>query len=322
MMRQIFLLLILFSGIKISVAQQEPQFSQFMFNKVAFNPSFTGTDNALSTTFQFRNQWTGLNGHPVLQNFNIHTPLQKFNTGAGVIVMNDISGALRNTNVMISFCKRIPIKKSLLNFGLSGGILQSALDGEKLRAADGNYNGTINHNDNLLPTNSVNGIVPDISAGISFISKKFETGISVNHMLGIAQKVSVNSLSLHSSNERIFDFYTSKLFHVGRNFSFTPSVLLKSNLVNIQQEANAILIYKKYFWVGAGYRGFTIKSKDALIGYLGIKLSENFKLGYSYDYNLSALSSTNNGSHELLIIYQLKLVKPAIPGKVVFTPRN
>ena len=67
----------------------------------------------------------------------------------------------------------------------------------------------------------------------------------------------------------------------------------------MQEEANAILVYRKFFWAGAGYRGFTGNSQDALIGYAGVRLSENFKLGYSYDYNLSALSSANSGSGQV-----------------------
>ena len=97
--------------------------------------------------------------------------------------------------------------------------------------------------------------------------------------------------------------------------------MAKSSGDYYQAEGDLVIQYKNFIWFGAGYRGFNNQSMDAAIGTVGIRISENLSVGYSYDYTTSALGGAENGSHEVLLNYRVNLVKTAKPGKVIYTPR-
>ncbi len=303
-------------------AQQTMQYSQFMLNPAAYNTGYTGTEDALSASFQYRTQWTGLPGHPVLQEFNVNTPLSWAGWAAGIFVNNETAGALRNTEAELALNRLSRAKKFTLGYGLRFGLMQVALDGDKLRAPDGDYsNGQINHNDGFLPVSTVSALVPDASAGVVLRSKRIQIGLAANHVTGLKAAFKVENNILDYTLSRSYVANASYLFPVGRKLSLRFSGLVKYETPLWQTEWNGLLYYKKLFWVGLGYRGHDTNSQDAVSGYAGIHLTPELSIGYSYDYTLSALQTANNGSHEVLLSYRLSLTRPYKPGKFIFTPR-
>ncbi len=304
-----------------SGAQQDPQFSQHFLNPVLFNPAYSGMDNALSATAQFRSQYVGIDGHPVIQNLTVHSPVPLFHGGLGINLLNEQTGALRNTFLALDYSYIIKTKAGNFAIGISGGLAQVNVDGSKLRAPDGNYQNGINHNDNILPIVPVSGFAADFSVGTFFAGRNLSVGISANHVMPQVAKLNSEGSNLEFKYERQYYFQSGYLARLTKNFSLRPSIMLKSNSSTLQAEGDLIFIYNNIIWAGAGYRGYNDQTIDALIGLVGVTISDNLRLGYSYDYTASALKGASNGSHELVLNYRVNLMKPVKPGKVVYTPR-
>lgn len=304
-----------------AIAQQDPQFSQHFLNQAAYNPAYAGLDNLLSATAQFRSQWVGIDGHPVSQNIDIHSPVPLLHGGLGINLTNEQAGVLRNTSVSLDYSYIIKTGAGNFSMGISGGAVQVNVDGSKLRAPDGDYLNTINHNDFLLPIVPVSGIAADFSAGLFFNGKNLSLGLSANHVLPQSVKLKTEGSSLVFNYERQYYLQLGYLAKFSKTFAVRPAAMLKSDGNRYQAEVDLLFIYKDLLWLGGGYRGFDDQTTDAAMAFVGITLSENFRLGYSYDYSLSALNTVSNGSHEIVLNYRVNLMKPVKPGKVIYTPR-
>lgn len=312
--------ILLFFSIQ-SVAQQDPQFSQHFLNQAAFNPAYSGLDNALSATAQFRSQWVGIDGHPVVQNISVHSPVPVFHGGLGINLLNEQAGVLRNTSITLNYSYIMKTKGGNFSLGVSGGAAQVNVDGSKLRAPDGVYQNGINHNDFVLPVVPVSGFSADFAAGIFYSGKNLSAGLSSNHVIPGTVKLNTDGSVLEFNYERQYYLQLGYLAKFGKSLSMRPSAMVKSDGSRMQGEADLIFIYKDFLWLGGGYRGFNDQTMDAIVGLLGISISENFRLGYSYDYTVSALNTVSSGSHEVVLNYRVNLMKPVKPGKVVYTPR-
>jgi len=327
MLRSQFVVAIFFLAAEIfccttSRAQQDPQFSQYILNQFVYNPAYAGMDNALSATAHLRTQWVGITGQPFIQNISVHSPVSLLHGGAGLQILNEQEGAMRVTSASLSYSYIHKSRIGKFSFGVNGGIMQVNLDGSKLRASDGNYeNNLIEHNDPLLPVVSVNGLAPDFAAGFFFSSNKVNIGLSSTHLIPMEIKLNGSSESLAMNLERQYYFQASYLAKLGKTFALRPSVYLKSNGNNLQGEADAIFSFNNFFWIGGGMRGYNDNTQDAVIAMTGINIGENLRIGYSYDYTISSLSTASSGSHELVLNYRVNLVKPAKPGKAIYNPR-
>ncbi len=302
-------------------SQHDPQFSQYFLNPYMYNPAYGGMDKALSLTAHIRAQWVGFDGYPFSQNVSVNSPVSLLHGGMGLQVLNEQAGALRETFATLSYNYIHKSRIGYFSFGASGGIVQGALDGSKLRAPDGDYVNTIDHNDPILSSGSVSGIAPDVSAGFFFSSSKFNIGLSGEHLLQTSITLDGTSSNLNLEVSRQYYLQTSYLAKLSKTVTLRPCIALKSNGSNLQGEGDLVVNFKNFFWVGAGYRGYDQYSQDALIAMAGININENLLIGYSYDFTMSALQSVSQGSHEVIINYRVNLVKPAKPGKAIFNPR-
>ncbi len=306
-------------------AQQAPQYSMYMLNVYNFNPAFAGLDNSLSITGVFRKQWADLEGSPTSQGVNMHMPLYFLSGGFGINVENELLGAERNTSALLSYSYWIPIdKQNLITIGLGGGFVQKSLDGSKLRARDGEYgpNGMIiNHNDALLPINEISATAPTLNVGIYLQNPSFEIGLAANNLLESKIGLGDNSLTEIQLKRNYFVNFTG-LLNVNGNLAVQPSILLKSDLTQTQLEISAIVNYNSNIFGGASFRGYNSNSIDAIALIGGFKLSERVTLAYSYDLTLSDIKSVSNGSHEVLINYNLsKPLGAGVPPEIIFNPR-
>ncbi len=303
-------------------SQQLPQFAYGAVNPEFYNPAVCGITKSIDVSLIGRTQWVNITGHPTAQAISFSSYVPSLSGGLGIFVLNNQQGVQRNTYSMLGYSFITGKKNNRFGFGFRGGIIQSSIDGSKLRAPDGDYSGSIiNHNDNLLPVNTVSSIGPDFSVGIFYLNKFMNIGFAGSHVLQPALKYSAANGNLLINLER--NILSSVTFTINKNkdFSFKPSAIVKYNFNELQTESSLLVGYKNLGWVGVGYRGFDSKAKDAVIGFLGINLSQDFSIGYAYEFSLSKLSSANDGSHELMIHYSTSLSKPAKPEKVIFTPR-
>ena len=306
-------------------AQQAPQFSLYMLNPYAYNPAYAGMENTLVATGVYRQQWSNLKGAPETQHLNIHLPLSMISSGVGMRAENDIIGAHRTTQVVLSYSFQQELGRSaILSAGISGGYLQYALDGTKLRAPDGTYASPdpFTHNDPLLPEGKLQVGAPVMEAGLYFQWKELGVSLATQPVFAplLASKAGGSDFSLQPV--RHFLAGASYRIAVSRDLSIKPSVLLKTDLTETQTEISTIFRWRENIFAGASFRGMRSSARDAVVLLGGLRLNERTLLAYSFDIPLSPLEVANRGSHELLLRYELN--KPIGTGKlppVIYNPR-
>jgi len=323
-MKQLFTAIFVCWGIG-AAAQQAPQYSLYMLNPYAYNPAYAGLDNSLIATGVYRQQWSGLKGAPLSEHINVHLPLYKISSGAGLRVENDAIGAHRVTSAMLSYNYQLETgRSSVLSAGVSVGYLQYTLDGNKLRAPEGTYEepgGAFNHNDQLLPEGKISTGVPLIEAGLYFKLKKLALGLAIQPVFApVLTASNPNGFGLKPKQNLLFT--AAYTVEVSESLVVMPSMMIKNDIIETQSEISILTRWRENIFAGASFRGIGNKGKDAAVIFGGLRLNENTVLGYAFDIPLSSLRSVNRGSHELLLRYNLN--KPIGTGKlppIIYNPR-
>ncbi len=305
-----------------SVAQQTPQYSLYMLNPFGFNPAYAGMDNTLSLTGAYRNQWVGIEGNPRNQHLNAHMPLYLVGGSVGVVFESESIGSWTQTTVKGAYSYALPMGQGVLSLGLGAGWLQRQLDGSKVRTPDtqiDDQGNPIDHQDPLLTIGKMRGSGWVIDAGAWFATDRFEMGVSVlNAAAGSADLGLVKYRARPSAH--LFARYN---YELSRQLTLQPSVLVKSIGVQTQADFSLAVRVREQFFVGASWRGYGTQTQDAIVAFAGLKLSERMHLGYSYDLTRSSLNTVSNGSHELLLRYQLdKPVGQGQPPPIIYNPRS
>ncbi len=301
-------------------AQQAGQYSLFMLNPFHNNPAYAGMDFAISTIAGVRSQWVGLEGAPASQYIDAHAPFELLGGGIGIKLERDVYGAARQNWASVSYSYQIRLGDGTLGFGIGAGILQSALDGSKLRTPNGIYqNQLFDHQDNILPLNRVQGLSPTLESGLFFQSARLDVGLGVRHFNSPVIDMGSFSTTILSTGFAHIGLH----LELSRLFSVHPVVQLRSDAVEFQTDAGITFRYAEQLFAGFILRGYESNSLDA-IGFLGgLNLNERWSLGYAYDMTLSALQQVSDGSHELVLRYTLPRVLGARrPPRIIYNPRN
>lgn len=308
----LFFFFSLFNCVKL-LAQNEPQFTHYMFNKAIFNPAYAGSNDAIEINALHRSQYVNIASAAInTQFFGVNMPIYKASSGVGISIVNDLAGALRTTYVSAQYNYRKKFKWGNVAAGVGIGFMQVGLDGAKLRAPDGDYTSGINHNDAYLPTGIQQAIAPDISLGVFLNNEKWFAGIAVNHLAASVAKFQSGLKLNYARNILVSGGYDIK---VARRFSVMPSVFLKSDFKKVQTDFAVTATIVHNLISGVSFRGNDRNSIDAIAVFAGFTY-KGFRLIYSYDVNISTLNRFNSGSHEVsaayLISYGKKERKPLI----------
>ncbi len=282
-------------------AQQDPQFSQNMFNHLTVNPGYAGSSDVINASLLNRYQWVGFPGAPRTAVFNVDAtvPLIGKNDGIGVSVMSDVIGYEKNVSVGISYSWRINIGQGKLGTGLSVGLMNKNLKPGWLQEEGSDL---INGADPGLPQQETNGILTDVGLGLFYKHKDYYLASSLRHL---------NQASLSFENDGQYTlkrhYYLTGGYTVkagSEMVELKPSFFLKTDGITYQIDLNCILHYDERLWGGLSYR-----PDDAVVLLLGTELQNGLRFGYSYDLSTSALSRYNSGSHELYVGYSVILNK-------------
>ncbi len=310
------------STIMSITAQQPAQYTLFRYNLFDVNPAYAGKDGSLCANATIRQQWAGFAGAPQTQALNAHLPINYISSGVGINLESDKEGIQQGIQAALSYAYDIRLsKKAKLSLGLRGGITQMTWNGAAVRTPDGNYQtGNVEHKDGILTNINFGGAAPLLDAGALFHNDMFKIGVAVKNLTQNSLNYTIINGKIRLVTNYFFTFAAD--FNLGENFKLLPSLLFKSDIAENQLNIDmAVLLYDK-FTVGTGFRGYNKNSTDAINFIGGIKLNEKIKLYYAYDFNISALKSTNNGSHELLLQYNLNAsIGKGIPEKIIFNPR-
>ena len=271
-------------------AQQDAQYTQYIYNTVSVNPAYAGSRGHLSVAGLYRAQWVGLDGAPVTQTLNVHAPTGIRGVGLGVSFVNDIIGPTSETffDIDISYTVQLDFDKQL-SFGLkpSANLLN-------IRFSELNVN-----DDTLLPANIDNQFSPNVGAGIYYHTDKFYAGVSVPRLL---ETEHFEESSLSTAREQMnFYFISGYVMDLNPFLKFKPAVLTK--LVQgapLQVDVSANFLFNEKFIGGVAYRW------DAAVSALvGFQVSDQLLLGIAYDRETTALGGTtfNDGSFEIILRY-------------------
>lgn len=301
-------------------SQQPAQYSLYMLNKFNWNPAYAGLDNSLSFTGVYRKQWVALEGSPASQNLNLHLPVYFLGGGLGLQFENDVFGPEKWTSATLAYSHHLALSNnSLLAVGFSGGLAQREIDGDQLRTPGGNYSNGLEHNDPILPLSAENAMVPTFNAGLYFQSEVFEAGFSIRHLSQPSVEFSTFNLAL----VRNYFFTAGANLELGRRFTVHPSIMVQSDATQTQIDFSTLIRYDEKFFTGASLRGYNPNSIDAAAIIFGFQISEKTSFAYAYDLTLSDIKSVSNGSHELLIHYNLnKPIGKGRPPKIIYNPRS
>ncbi len=302
-------------------AQQDPLLSQGVINRFSFNPSWAGMDGLALATVHARMQWVGISDFPLVQFLSLQSPVPLLRGGAGLQLSNVVEGAFRLSGLHVAYSYHHASAIGTIATGMSVGILQAALEGSRLRAPEGSYENGLSHNDPLLPEGTSTGFAPDLHVGIAFQGTHGYLGISATHLVPVGLRMSGTSEAFFYEPVRQYYGQAGVMVPVGDLWQIEPGLTMRTNGTTMQWEGLAQLHYKSFAWLGAGVRGFHERNRDAVLVLLGIRLHDRLSASYSFDYPLSALRAATHGSHELLVRYALPLLRPALPGKIIYNPR-
>lgn len=319
---RLLLFAVLCVAAKNLTAQTEPQFTQYMYNRYLVNPAYTGSEESVEFSLLHRSQYVGLADRFIAsQAFNFNMPLYAASSGIGLNVVNDLIGYQRATYVSLAYDYRKKFKWGNMQIGISGGIIQTSLDGSLLRAPDGDYTGGgVNHKDDLLPDNLRQGLSPDFSFGVYFNSEKYFAGASIHHIAFSNASINAAGGTSRLKFARNLFFTGGYNFKLGNKLVITPSALIKSDLVRVQTDVAVNFTIINNILTGISFRGYSGKSVDALALFLGFRY-KGLQLVYSYDANLSYLTRFNTGSHEVSLGYRYPLKRKEKRGYVYHNPR-
>ena len=326
-MKKIYVLFVAMLWLSTSYAQQPAQYSLYMLNPYGINPAAAGLEKTLVATGGYRTQWVGIEGNPTAQFLNVSLPLSIIGSGVGFSLQNEGIGARTGLTAKASYNYILKMGDGLLSFGLAGGLVQGSLDGSKLRTPDGNYGPdmggqtTIIHNDKILESVTMRGSVPIFDAGIYFKAPRFEIGVSTSNLNQPLLNLK-GQKELKVQLKRNYFATAVARFDLSSNITLNPSVLIKSDAVETQMDFTTFLRFDDNIFLGGTFRGYSKNSTDAIVVFGGIKLSSPMTLAYSYDISLSTLKTVSQGTHEIVVIYNIgkEFGKGKLPP-IIYNPR-
>ena len=269
-------------------AQNVPQFSQNMFNKLANNPAVAGSSESINAILLHRSQWMGFDGAPVTSVFSIESPFEVLNGGLGLHIVADEIAQYSNLDLQLSYAYQTQLGDGQLGLGLAAGIYQSGLDGIKLIPAE--------TGDISIPDGAVSGSAMDFGGGLYYNTQDVYIGLSTLH---------ITEPSIEKTDGAIINlsrhyFLLAGYYHeINPLLSLNPSIYLKSDGTTSQLDVNTNILYNNKIWGGVSYR-----LDEGIVLLTGMNINDDLKFGLAYDV---VLNQIKNNSIEFMLGYSFKL---------------
>ena len=309
-MKKIYITIVLaVTVLTITNAQQDPQYTQYMYNMNVVNPAYAGSKENLAIGLLYRTQWVNINDAPQTGTLSVHSPIGK-NVGLGLSVISDRIGPVEENNLYADFSYTLNLGgEHRLAFGLKGGV---TIQNIGLFSDIGN--GFVNDSGDEAFSENVNTANLNIGSGLFYYTDKYYMSFSIPNMLkntfldvtGNGQEFTYGSEVLH------YFLSAGYVFNLSENTKFKPSFLMKSAFeapTSLDLSANFLFFDK--FEAGATYR-----LDDSIGAMANFAVSPGIRIGYAYDYITSDLSAATSSSHEVMLLFDLNF-----PKKVSISPR-
>jgi type IX secretion system PorP/SprF family membrane protein len=300
MKTKLFSIVMMFTAI-VSYAQQDAQYTQYMYNTINVNPAYAGSRGALSVFALHRTQWVGLDGAPITNTVSVNTPFNNSKLGLGVSIVNDEIGPSTNNSISADISYWIPVSEDYkLSFGIKGTANIFNIDVTKLNPGD--------QTDPAFQ-NIDNDFSPNIGAGLYLHSQKAYLGFSIPDFI---ETSAYNDNDIKVYKEKI-NYYLigGYVFDLSSSIQFKPAFITKmTNGAPLQLDVSGNFMFNEKFTVGVAYRWSA--SLSAMVGF---QITDGLYLGYAYDFETTELDNYNSGSHEIFLRYEIfkknsKMVTP------------
>jgi type IX secretion system PorP/SprF family membrane protein len=289
MKTRILLFALMFTGV-LSYAQQDAQFTQYMYNTINVNPAYAGSRGALSIFALYRTQWVGLDGAPVTSTVSMNTPLNESNLGLGVSLINDEIGPTTENAISADLSYTIKTSETWkLSFGIKATANLFDLDATKLNPVDATDPSLQNYSK----------FSPNIGAGIYWHSDNAYIGFSVPNFIE-TNRYDDNEVAIFK--EKISYYLIGGLvFDLSDSVKFKPAFITKMvEGAPLQVDVAGNFMFYDKFMLGVSYRW-----SAALSAMVGFQLTDGLYVGYGYDKETTNLDNYNSGSHEIFLRYEL-----------------
>jgi type IX secretion system PorP/SprF family membrane protein len=292
----LLLMTIALVGGRPCMAQQDPMFSQYMFNTLAFNPAYAGSADVFTTMLLSRHQWVGFEGAPSTQTLSLHSPLPLNGLAMGGNVVHDRTGPASQTGAFLDLAYRIRTgSTSRLSFGLQGGMNLYQADIASLTSVDPDPASV-----------SISGrMLPNFGFGLYWHGPRHYIGVSAPKLLENDLMDATSGTVTVSTESRHYFLIAGMVFDMGRDLKFKPSVMARSvEGAPLSIDINANFLLRERIWFGAMLRpgaGFGVMTQ--------LQVTDQFRAGYAFDAATTGIGRYNAGTHELMIGYDLRFSK-------------
>jgi len=298
-MKHYSILLLIIISVNVCFSQQDPQYTQYMYNTQVVNPGYIGSKNALGLGLLYRTQWAGFEGAPNTGTFTFNVPLGTLKRNAiGLSIINDEIGPSNETGFTIDYAYSLLLSgRSRISFGIKGGLSILDVDYSKLNIYD--------ENDWQFAENIDKKIQPQIGAGIYYNNDRLYLGLSVPNFFNSKH---YNSDSTNNNNEdaiaieRLHYFLIAGyVFDISENLKLKPATMFKwVNGSPLQADLSANFLFNNKFTLGASYRW------DAAISAMaGFQITNQLFLGMGYDFQTTDIEDHSNGSYEFFLRFDI-----------------
>lgn len=287
----------------VSNAQQDAQYTQYMYNTIEVNPAYAGSRGALSVFGLYRTQWVGLDGAPETSTFSVNTPLKNSDLGLGVSLVNDKIGPTVENTLSADLSYTIPTSESWnLSFGIKGTANLFNIDINKLSYED---------QDDPQFQNLKNKFSPNVGAGIYYHSDRAYIGLSVPNFIETNR---YDSDDVAIFKEKInYYLIAGYVFNLDRleYIKFKPALMTKMvEGAPLQVDVSGNFMFNDKFVLGLAYRWSASVSAMA-----GFQVTKGMYIGYGYDHETTQLRKYNSGSHEIFLRFEFfnnynKMISP------------
>lgn len=301
-MKKLYIILVFLLSATFMRAQQDPQYTQYMYNMNVVNPAYAGSFDGIAVGALYRSQWVGLEGAPNTGTLSISSPVGK-NVGLGLSFVSDEIGPVRETNVYGDFSYTLQLGgDNRLALGIKAGATFLDVGLVDLDVID--------PNDPFLEEN-VDTVNPNIGAGVYFYRPDtYYVSVSMPNMLNSVH-IDQNGTKIGSDTQHLF-VAAGYVFHLSDNFALKPNGMMKMAFdAPVSFDINANLFMYNIVEVGAGYR-----LDDSFSAMINFMIAPNLRIGYAYDSITSDLDVSTSASHEIFINFDFSFSK-----KVSRSPR-
>lgn len=295
-MKRLILIFVLFVSLgPVAFGQQQPVTDLYLFEGLALNPAFAGSQVQISASLIHRDQWINFPGAPTTTFLSAHSGFLKYKMGIGFFFARDQIGIHQDYSFYLAYAYKITMSNGTLSMGLQGGFNNISSNFDLLRLKD--------DSDRLLSGRET-VLNPNFGAGLYWFNDKSNVGLSVPYILN-SSITSNESVLSEARRYRYYYLYGGHTFLISKNVEFKPS-----GLVRFQEGAPLSFdITGRFEFSDVVSAGMSYRGGDALIFILELKLHENLHFGYAYDYTLSEIQTYSNGTHEFMLNYRYRIPK-------------